>query len=220
MERNIDLDAAVLKLTEAWSDVLAPKITDGQYRHIEHDALLDMLSEAVRSSTGTGAGGRHATGDRIINVHAFGMLENIDGQTRTWIQELSRTPADKDLKGAVKQLGEAIMVAWSTRQIDELKYERLTRKVIGWTHAIWELFDPPVTKEILAPCPQCGERAYENRDGDRSAAVLASYRKGEGPSAECRRCGGQWKGEKELLWLGRSVNATMDEDVLREMGLM
>ena len=206
---------AVDRLTKPWTDVHS---VEGEYKAVDYDPLLDMLRAAISSSVGRTDAGRSGADERnVLNLHAFTVWERIDGQTRAWLGEL-HTKAPRDLKAAVVALEAHVQALWASDQIKENDFVRFGDMAQRWADDIWAIFDPPVTKEILGACPECGERDYFGLEGERSAAITAYYWRGVEPTAKCQRCAREWKGRTELIQLAYRIGATVDEDALRDMG--
>jgi len=211
---------AVDRLTSTWSDTIAPIEPGDSYRSVEYPPLLQMLAEAIHASTGATSSGRSADNARnLIDPRAFDMYQGIDEQTRAWILELGGRPV-KDLRQSVRDLHDLVEVKWRSAGLDELTYLRIKGKFVRWADEIWETFDPPIIKPIVGACPSCGENRYLNLEGGGVPALRAFYWRGNQPQADCQCCGRQWAGDKQLLELGYHVGATVDEDALREMGVV
>lgn len=215
-----DLNTTVDVLTRPWSDVLSPRESGtGNYRPIDYPPLLDMLREAIGASLGRTRSGASPAAERsVLNLAALDLWEEIDSTTRAWCLELSKSRAPVELKDALRALVGHLQAAHASHQIEQTRFERLARKITGWRQKIWVLFDPPVVKELIGPCPACEETAFYTPDG-KTTALIAYYWKNLHPRARCQRCGEAWEGESQLISLGKVLGATMDEDMLREMGI-
>ena len=219
---DYELDNAIAPLTRPWTDVLTPSETGtGKYQPVDYPPLLDMLADAKLSSLGRTTTGRSPDAERnILNLAAFQLWEHIDGTTRAWVRELSKARIEHDLKDAVVQLAGILNAAHASNQIKPDRYRHMVTMFTRWRKQIWELFDPPVVKELTGSCPNCGETAYLNLEGGKSKALIAYYWKGIRPEAKCQCCGERWSGERALLELGYSLGASVDEDALEEMGVI
>lgn len=213
--------ATVESLTSTWTRVLSPSETGlPGYTPIEYDPLLDMLRAAIHSSTGgTSAGRSDAAARSLINIAAFDLWDRIDSTTRAWISDLATDRPAKELKEAVQQLARIAENEWKGNRMTDALHARIFNLFESWKNDIWAIFDPPVTKEIQAECPNCAERHFFDQEGTRTSAVVAFYWKGATPQAQCRRCAKSWVGERDLLELGFSIRANVDVDTLREMGV-
>ena len=214
---------AIEKLVTGWTDVLSPAETNtGKYMPVEYPPLLDMLDEACRANIGgSPTPGRTDPSSRsLIDLEAHGLREHIDGTVRTWVSELGRQPAKRPLKDAVRQLAGILNAHHAAGTITDLEHERILAFFPRWCDRIWRLYDPPVVKELSGACSNCNESTYDALDGSRMTALIAYYWKGIRPEAKCQRCGERWVGERELLNLGYHIGATVDEEALREMGVL
>ena len=218
---NEETRTAIDILTKPWTDVLSPQESGaGKYYPIDYPPMLDMLDEAKRSSLGGTSAGRSPDAERsLLNLKAFSLYEHIDGTTRAWWRETSKSRCPDDLRVALASLFGTLNALHASHQITDNRYGHITRQFPRWRVQIWELFDPPIVKELTGACPNCDETTYSNPEGERSPALLAFYWKGIRPEAKCQRCGEHWVGEGQLISLGRVLGATMDEDALREMGI-
>jgi len=218
--KDPQLDYAVARLTQPWTDVIAPREAGDKYATIEYDPLIDMLQQAVRSSLGRTTSGPGSSGDRSpIDLKSFETLERIDGIARAWASEFQLSTKEP-LKDTVTQVAAKMEALWASNAVTEVVYVGVQRNLITWVDDIWALFNPPTRKELTAPCPRCEQRYFFTTDGERQAALIAQYWHGLAPEAECQRCGARWLGEKELLELGYSIRANVNEDELRTMGVM
>ena len=217
-----EIQNAVNVLTHPWSDVLTPKESGtGTYQPIDYPPLLDMLKQAIGSSTGKTQSGKSPDAERsLLNLQAFALYEHIDGTTRAWLRELSTVPAKANLKEALTQLAGLLQALHASNQIKEQRYTHIAAQFGRWRKQIWEMFDPPTVKDLIGKCPNCDEAAYYNLEGGKSTALIAYYWRGVEPQAKCQRCGEAWAGERQLLELGFHLGATMDEETLREMGVI
>ena len=209
---------AVNDLINPWTDVVTSGAVRG-YQAVEHEPLLVMLKTAIRSSSGRTSAGRSDDAARnILNLNAFELWESISRDVHTFTRRHTRDNPNPILPYAVRTLAEHVDALWANHQITETDRAHLIRKAATWRDRIWELFDPPTEKELLAPCPSCDQTKITNTDGDIQTALIAYYRPGGQPSARCRHCGMMWEGEGQLIILGRMIGAELDTDALAEMG--
>lgn len=211
---------AINDLTRPWTDVLTPKESGtGKYQPIDYPPLLDMLNEAKSSTSGQSGASRSLQGERnILNLTAFSLWEHIDGTTRAWWQELSKSRCPSELKEALTKLAGVLEAAHATGQVKESQYAHIQEMFPRWRKKVWELFDPPVIKELKGECPNCSESVHIDGEGKRGPALVAFYWKGIHPEAKCQCCGEHWVGEAQLISLGKVLGATQDEEALKEMG--
>lgn len=208
------VDYAIERLTQKWTDVVAPTEPGGEYRHVEHDALLALLAESVRSSLGRTAAGPGGGNDRSpIDIRAFTLLEDIDGIVRAWGREF-KLDHKGELKALLVTVYAEVETLWASNQLTESVYVGLTNGFVRWAEDIWGMFDPPIRKEITAECPECHERYFHTPHQERQAAMFAEARAGVEPFVQCQRCGANWEGREKMLLLARSIGANTDFDEL------
>lgn len=219
---EVDAHNAVDKLTRPWSDVLSPRESGtGKYQPIDHRPLLDMLAEAKSASLGGTGAGRTADSERsIMNLTAFQLFEQVEGRVRGWLAEYSTARYGEDVKSAVRRCYGLVKALHASNQIPEQRYEQILRQFVRWSKQIWELFDPPTVKHLLGTCPACEVSRLRNLEGGEEPTLIAYYWKGIRPEARCQACGELWAGERALLDLGYHLGASVDEDALREMGVL
>lgn len=218
-----DTTTAIEKLTRPWTDVLSPRESGtDRYISVDYAPLLDMLDEACRSSYGAGASGASSdpSARNLLNLEAHGLREHIDGTVRAWIGELSKSRPERELKDAVTQLAGILKAHHAAHTITDAEHDRISGFFPRWCERIWSLFDPPTVKDLKGACPNCSETEYVAQDGSKSTALIAYYWRGIRPEAKCNGCGEHWTGEKQLLELGYHIGATVDEEALREMGVI
>lgn len=220
---NTDTQNALDALTRPWTDVLSPRESGtGKYVPIDYEPLLDMLKQAIGSSLGRTSAGRSPDAERsLLNLKAFQLWEHIDGTVRAWWREVSKEKCPDELKDALNRLSGILDALHASHQIETARFEHITAQFPRWQQRIWELFDPPITKELIGACPECGVTEHVAADGGRTSNLVTYYWKGLDPEAKCQNpeCGARWRGEFELINLGRILGADMDVDTLREMGL-
>lgn len=183
------------------------------------EPLLAELRAAIHSNTGQTHSGHSAVNERnAFNLRAFALYEDIDGRIASMFASATDAKPTQSPEDNLTGWFDALRIAYAEGEIVEaqlaLAWERLTDMV----ERIVDMFDPPVTKEILGPCPKCGERYATNRDEDtRVSAVYAQYRRGGHVEAVCRRCAAHWAGETQLLELARGVDAAPDFEALHKI---
>lgn len=217
-----DSENAINVLTHAWTDVLSPRESGtGKYQPIDYPPLLDMLKEAIGSSLGKTGAGRSPDAERnIMNLKAFALWQHIDGTTRAWLHDLSKQRPSGNLKHALVQLWGLLDALHASNQIKESRYLHIVEQFPRWRAQIWEMFDPPIVKDLIGACPNCNETSYRNLENAKSPALIAYYWKGIQPEAKCQCCGERWVGESQLISLGRVLGASVDEEALHEMGVI
>jgi hypothetical protein len=208
------VDYAIERLTQPWTDVVAPTEAGGEYKHIQHAPLLDLLLESVRSSLGRTASGPGSNSDRSpIDLKAFAMLEGIDGIVRAWAREFN-LDHKAELKALLPDVYGHLEDRWTGNQVAESVYVGLTNGFVRWADDIWNMFDPPIRKEITEACPECKQRYFFTSDEERQAALIATARAGHELRVECQRCHANWEGKESLLKLAFTIGANSDHDEL------
>lgn len=180
----------------------------------ECEGLLSQLREALTSSLGAGTGGGGGSSDGgLLNLGAFTMWENIDGIARGWMRSFNLDHTGS-LEDVISRLPAVIQAEHANGTIDDDLRERLDAMFGQWVAQIEDLFDPPHQKELMAPCPDCGERYHVDGDVQR-AAVVIPVKRGRAVIAECRCCGAMWATESDLLRLAEGMGVEVDFLALR-----
>jgi len=208
-----------------WQDVwdaTKNRVTGREVVTVHRDALLVQLRKSIASSTSAPSnpvsGGSAMMGG--LNIASFALYETVDGRIRAAWAELRGEKS--------KALSEAILRKWFVRvrnlyeagQVpDSFVYEwqRITR---GWVRQIEGMFNPEVVKELVGPCPECQATRASNRDGEEQSALYLHYSSENTPEAMCRVCGWNVSGDRGLLELGYHLGATVDEEALKDMGVI
>ncbi|UOQ56089.1 hypothetical protein MUN78_10275 [Leucobacter allii] len=195
-------------------------------RAVTAGPLLEQLHQARYSSVGAG-GSRGAASGMVLNVKAFDLYEDIDGKVRAWLDHY-RQPHQGELTDAVTRLHQ-ILQAEDTGGRLEHRDEMLGMFDV-MVYQIENLLDPPHEKELLFPCPECGERyddtvTMEQRGGrevevmTRQAALRIPVRVGRALVAECHACGKLWATRDDLISLAESAGGVVDFAALAASGL-
>lgn len=191
---------------------------------VNRPALLVQLRSAISSSIGspsnTIAGGGAQLGG--LNIGAFTMYEDIEGRIRAAWFEVSGERS--------KDAPEVLLPRWYVHvknlHLAGLWSESLVRTwrsvIRGWAKGIDSMFNPEVVKELVGPCPNpgCQLSRIVDRDGVGQSALYLHYGDDNEPEAVCRSCGWAVTGPRSLLELGYHLGATVDEEALREMGVI
>jgi hypothetical protein len=183
------------------------------------EPLLAELRTAIHSSTGQTHSGHSAANERsTLNMQAFTLYEDISGRIASMFASATDARPDPLPEINLTDWFDTFAAAHAAGDVIEtqmaLAWERLTNMI----DRIADMFDPPVTKEILGDCPNCGVRyARNDTDESRVSAVYAQYRRGGHVTALCRACGTEWFGESRLVELARGINASTDFEQLAEI---
>jgi len=180
--------------------------------------LRQAITASLGSPTSTISGGGAQMGG--LNVAAFTMYEDIDGRIRAaWF----------DISGErSKEFPEVVLSKWQVvvrhrfgAELTSENYVRSWRSAItGWVKGIEGMFNPETVKELKGPCPNCELPRVVNGEGIEQSALYLHYSPANEPEAVCRSCGWNETGPRRLLELGYHLGATVDEDALREMGVI
>lgn len=209
-----DPDYAVVRLTEVHVVWLGD-------RTFECSPLLEQLRDARYSSVGTGGSSASGTGS-LINYRAIAEYETIDGRVRGWLDHFNQD-SKGDLIELVPVLLRTIRAEIAGRRLDDAECERLLGMFAEAVEQIEDFLDPPHEKELLAPCPACGER-YVLTQGEgesaskspvtRAAAVRMLVKPGRTPMAMCHGCETTWSGPAELQALAIGAGLAVDLEAL------
>jgi hypothetical protein len=143
--------------------------------HVDHDPLLHQLEAAI-ASTMTGGGGRaQKFAMNVLDSDALHRFTLIESQIRDWCRlagvEATRHAADNLRAWYVTRLA---------MQEDEARDSAAVKMLRGWAVTIESKLDPPRSREILDPCPQCGSDTWVDGEGvTYRHPVSITYRPGE-----------------------------------------
>jgi hypothetical protein len=209
-------------LTEPWTMVVAA----ANYRATEFPPLLDLLQGLVTPSAGKTVGGVSAPSERnVLDVKALDLLMSVEDVVGAWLFEWN-TPLSKGQDGLVVRVrvfAKLLEVRWQSGGVTETQYTHLTATLIRWAGQIWDLVEPPLQVPLRdATCPECRRAKWVNENDEITDALVVSYRDGGDVQAACRwnSCTFLATGDRALLELGYHVGATVDEDTLRDMGVI
>lgn len=208
-------------MTEPWTKVLS----EAGYRTTKFPPLLVMLSDMVAPSKNSKGGGGDASTRNILDVKALDLLMSIQDTVGAWLYEWN-TPLEKGQDALiirVRVFAKLLDVRWRTGGLTESQYTHLSGGLERWAAQIWDLVEPPLQVPLRGvSCPECGRAKWVNDDEELSDALLVSFRDGGEVQAECRwrSCAFVAVGGRALLELGYHANATVDEDTLRDMGIV
>jgi hypothetical protein len=189
---------------------------------VKHKALLAQLRESIHSSLGKTEEGRSsAEGHNALNVTAFTLYENIDGLIRSHHAYLTGNQSKAGPESLLRLWYIAFANQYRGGKITDLVLARTRTMLAKWVRDIQNLYDPETMKELIGECPNCDQRYfYDQNEELLRSALYAHYRADNTPEAQCRCCGAQWFGARELRDLGYHIGATVDEDLLIEMGVL
>jgi len=195
---------------------LAANHTDAHTRTPQRP-LLVRLRANIRPSLGKTHSGHSGAGERnVINLAAFELYEDLDGRIASLYVMATDLPSLGRPEANLIGWHRAFRGAWLRREITEAQELLALTRLGSWVRRIEDLFEPPVVKELLAPCPVCGMRWKLDRDGTRHSTLYAQYRPGSVVEAGCRACNTRWLGDAMLVSLAKAIEAEVDVDALRE----
>jgi hypothetical protein len=206
--------------TEKW---LVTRVPDGkELVTVKRDPLIVQLRKAIASSTSVPANPVSGGGAMMggLNIAAFALYETVDGRIRAAWGDL-RQPQSKALTEQIlRKWYSHVRNLFESGQVpDSFVYEwqRITR---GWVRQIEAMFNPEVVKELVGPCPECEATRAANREGEEQSALYLHYSTENTAEAMCRVCGWSVSGDRGLLELGYHLGATVDEEALKDMGVI
>jgi len=209
-----------------WQDELNEKgeRTDRHIRRLPRLALLEELREAIWGDTGRTHGGHQLPQERsALDLNAFTLYEDITGRIASHYHFVTNEAQKATPQATLRAWYLAVMNKRSRGDLDDLALIRLQREVNSWVTRITSMFDPHRIKDLAGACPTVGcdkTHWFAPDTNARSTALFVQFRENEAPVVKCRCCGAAWKGEQTLLEMGRYLGATIDEDALREMGVI
>lgn len=173
----------------------------------EQKPLLDQLRDRVGNSVGYGRGGGSLPNERVpIDATAFTLLEDIDGRVRSWVLDMTGSPA-----GPLVPLLRHWYVLFTQKQREESEILDYQRILDGWWSQVRDVIDPPVKQEITSPCPNCGQAWVDRGTGEERSmrrALWALWRDPkEDSEAHCEGCGKRWPGVAAM----RSLRIAIDD---------
>jgi hypothetical protein len=205
----IAVDALTKPVTVAeWvGDESAPEL----FRR-EDPPLLEQLQAAVTPDLGGKSGAGKSARERIpLDVTAFTLLEEIDGETRAWLDQLGARPG-RALTTAQVIRSWLVMFKAHPMGRTEVEINDHERRIRQWVGRIVDLLSPPPTLEITRPCPECGARwvrlgGLVDEDEQMSALIAVAREPFQMSHAQCRGCGTRWEGVHAM----KGLSALIDE---------
>lgn len=215
-------EPSVKKLVSPWVAVVKAQ---GAWVAQDFPPLLDMLATLVVPNNGRTKGGVNDPSTRsVVDVKALDLLMHIQDIVGSWVAEFRMGGFTPDtLTTRVDGLNLLIEARWRTSQMLESDYLRRLAYFDRWAAQIWDLVEPPLQVPLRdATCPECGRAKWANDSEEWVDNLLVSYREGGEVQAECRwaSCTFLATGDRALLELGYHVGATVDEETLKDMGVI
>lgn len=200
------------------------------------DGLLLQLREAVFSGMEGGSGSQFGS-KPPIDPAAVDLLEEITTQAAEALAQVTGKPvpyghAEHYVRLWAAQVDDNDVMIVTTAETIELppgdlrpavfreRHEYTAVQLVRhWQARVEAFFNPPKDAEIMAPCPQCGERyVYRRKDGvtvQSSALVFIRDREtGDTSEARCQECGASW-GPALFIRLGELIAAAAQTAAIR-----
>lgn len=183
-------------LAKLVSDDMEEIYTDyGNSYSLIRPSLMSQLQDAVRTTVKIRNAKRGRGISLVIAVQAFDLLQSIENETKNWAQgtvvERIHSRACEVCTYTVDKISEIREVAWYLEV---------------WVTQIRNVIDPPLRYNIMAPCPECGERVvnvYQTSEGEYLLQPALQIRSLDGKAfCECVACGAVWP-ESHFLLLAR-----------------
>lgn len=189
---------------------------------VKRDPLLQQIRSAMYGDLGRTESGKSAAAQErsVLDVAAFTIYEDITGRIEAFHQYLTKQPKRETPEETLRAWYVAFDSQFRAGKYTEQQVLRTLSQLNKFASRISGHFDQPRVKEIAGPCPQCTAAHFKDTQGANQTSLYASYKAGEQPYVRCRGCGAEWTGERTLLELGYHLGAQVDEDTLREMGVI
>jgi len=198
----------LLDLINELTQPIRVDVWQGMTKHVRTDPpLLDQLKAAVSGDLGGGSGASKPARERTpLDITAFTMLEQIDGQVRSWMKE-----AGEPWAGELRPLLRTWYVVFTRYDRGEDTSRRHFLILARWVAGIRDLIDPPTRYEVTSPCPNCGQvwvTRGNGQDAESVRALWVSWRSlPEDSDATCQGCGKTWRGVSQI----RSLRIAIDD---------
>lgn len=206
-----DLLAAVDQLTKRWSHRVEQPETDEQPARtsiIRHRPRLQMLADAIISSTNRDGGGAQARERDVMNSQAAQMLLDYTRQ----INDAARAfdiPAGRPIP---------TLRAWYAASLSRVTPDSWEAAWAGkferWASEIDSLLNPPQQVTIERPCPSCESAFYVDKMDKQQKPWPLRARKWDirqhgtdAADASCIVCGARWDGITAIRELAFELEA-------------
>ena len=200
-----NITAARKRLGDAIGDLTAPqpRTIHRDNGHLERHWIASRYRQLQDSVGGQQIEAKSGGQARLpIWADPVDLLTAIDSTVADWITAPNKT--------TVERLDAINGTTWRPQDTDMV--ERWCTQLFGWVRGIDQLLNPEPTKEVLAPCPQCGRRyVYRQHAGEqvRQAALQITGSAG----CVCHACKASW-GPQQYLFLIRLLGEELPEGVL------
>lgn len=209
------LKEAVDKLVRPYRHVVTGVNDEGEpfERVLTLPPLLTQLHESIGSTINVTKRGASLSSTRsVIDASALMLEDSIRQDLKLlWKVSLGEASRSHVLRLAVVTWHRTFE-AQARDQRFGLEYVWHVAKLVQtWMRQIELKFDPPVTLEVLRPCPACRETHVVDQFGDVARAILISWRQSfTNSTAVCRACSTSWVGESELRQLRWEIDQNDD----------
>lgn len=191
---------------------------------VDRDPLLAQIRQAMYGDLGKTEGGRSAAAQErsVLDIGAFTIYEDITGRIEAFHQQLTGKPKRPTPEETLRAWFVAYDSNYRGGKYTDAQVRRVLGQLLRFAGRIRGHFDQPRVKELAGACPveTCGLAFTKAENGATQSALYATYKRGEQPAVRCRGCGSEWVGERTLLELGYYLGANVDEETLRDMGVM
>ena len=200
VDRPVDenLPAAKGRLRDAVSAISDPKPRLVGSRTTYLDPLYTQLADAIVGTTGERSGCRISL---PLWVDCLDLKNDIDKQARSWIRYATST-IDRFHK----------LEAYGWRPQDAALVNTIAHQITVWVGKIEYLLDPPMSKTISAPCPECGSTHVYRKDSSgeqvRQPALQLTT-----AGCVCQRCKTVWTPDR-YMWLCKLLGFELPTGVL------
>lgn len=175
---------------------------------ITHTPRLAHLRAAIVG--GIGSHGGSSNEPRLpFDAGALALYDEIEAEVGRWFVAATASAVFPSPEQTLRRWYLAFHDADQKGQVtDESRWEH-TGRLQAWARQIDAKFDPPHVLELLAACPECGERfALDPKTGDQVTALVVEYRQEGALTVEhavvsCRFCERRWvggAGSREVAW--------------------
>lgn len=174
---------------------------DRSVRKVHGQALLEQLRDAVSNAGGPG-GKRAGTGSpELLSLAALTLLRQLELELVTM-----HVNAIRDQSFTLDERIRAV-VAMTRRRADVGTTTASTERLAAMADQIRDLLDPAKQLDVVAACPECGERTvWRKVDGEsvRMSALSVDVASGK---CVCLGCKTAWDGPGQLNVLVRMIRA-------------
>lgn len=175
--------------------------TDDGPRWATGEPRLKQLQEAVYASMGDRGGAGGLKSERsLLSSDALYRASVIQSQIGDWCR-MAGLRATRD---PITDLD-----AWAAHRVHRTEPEEDTwhvQQLEKWAREIDGMFNRPRTVDITTSCPVCGERSYEDDNGDICTWPLKAT--ADPFRVECRSCGITWDGPDAAEELADEIGVT------------